>query len=157
MPPQPSRFHVVRFVQVTVDVKTDKSGTITSLFADIEDNVAVGSKLFDIELGNFVAAAEASAATADSSQSGELYLVKVPPMGDSISGMPSLAMFVATDSSCIFKHLDAEGSLIEWVRNVGDSVAVDDTVAILETDKVAKLFDAMSDKGNNVSCRSRLM
>ena len=39
----------------------------------------------------------------------------VPNMGDSIT----------------------EGSIVEWVKNEGDYVAVDDVIVVIETDKVA--------------------
>jgi len=42
-------------------------------------------------------------------------MIAVPNMGDSIK----------------------EGTVIEWVKNVGDSVYVDDVVVVLETDKVS--------------------
>ena len=51
-------------MQVTVDVKTDKSGKITRVFASIEDNVAVGSELFELQEGAYVASESAAAAPA---------------------------------------------------------------------------------------------
>merc|ERR1719229_1365141 len=41
--------------------------------------------------------------------------INVPNMGDSIS----------------------EGTLVEWTKNIGDLCAVDDVVAVIETDKVS--------------------
>jgi len=48
----------------------------------------------------------------------EKITVKVPTMGDAIT----------------------EGTVVEWVKSVGDPVAVDDVVALVETDKVREVL-----------------
>jgi len=51
----------------------------------------------------------------------------VPNMGDSIT----------------------EGSILEWLKNEGDYVAVDDIIAVIETDKVA--VDVRADTAGTVT------
>ena len=45
-------------------MRTDKSGKITRLFADVETNVAVGSELFEIQVGATVASMDTPKAQA---------------------------------------------------------------------------------------------
>src|SRR4051812_21917729 len=112
-----------------VDVSTDKvdaevpapaSGTLTAIHAQPDDTVAVGTVLGEIAADNGAPATsdEAVAAQAsmesDAKQEGELVDVVVPSMGESVS----------------------EGTLLEWLVKVGDTVKQEQGLAEISTDKI---------------------
>ncbi|EEY64480.1 dihydrolipoamide succinyltransferase, putative [Phytophthora infestans T30-4] len=109
--------------KVSVDVRAPFAGAMGQQLAAIDDNVTVGSPLFQIVKG--AAGAESAqetkpetkteAAPAAAAPSGEETTVPVPSMGDSIS----------------------EGTIVEWIKKSGDYVAEDEVVVVLETDKVS--------------------
>src|SRR5919109_2711213 len=102
-----------------VEVSTDKvdaeipapaAGTLVKITVEADETVEVGSVLGEIEPdgGNGGAPATPDEPT------GELTEVTFPEMGDSV----------------------AEGTILEWRVKVGDSVAVDDPLVEISTDKV---------------------
>src|SRR3954451_261226 len=113
-----------------VDVSTDKvdaevpapaSGTLTAINAEADETVAVGAVLGEISVDDGVPAAasdEAVAAQAsmesDAKEEGELVDVVVPSMGESVS----------------------EGTLLEWLGEVGDTVQKEQGLAEISTDKI---------------------
>ncbi|MFL5896580.1 MAG: multifunctional oxoglutarate decarboxylase/oxoglutarate dehydrogenase thiamine pyrophosphate-binding subunit/dihydrolipoyllysine-residue succinyltransferase subunit [Thermoleophilaceae bacterium] len=128
-----------------VDVSTDKvdaevpapaSGVLTAIHVQADETAAVGAVLGEIsvdgaepavsagnggappqpaasEPGDAAVAAQASAES-DAKQEGELVDVVFPQMGDSV----------------------AEGTLIEWHKQVGDTVQQEEALAEISTDKV---------------------
>src|SRR4051795_9470288 len=109
-----------------VDVSTDKvdaevpapvSGTLTAIHVQADETVAVGAVLGEIS-GDDGAPAEAVAAQAamesDAKEEGELVDVAIPSMGESVS----------------------EGTLLEWLVKVGDTVQEQQGLAEVSTDKV---------------------
>ncbi|TDH66454.1 hypothetical protein CCR75_007744 [Bremia lactucae] len=108
--------------KVSVDVRAPFAGAMGKHLAAIDDNVMVGSPLFQIIKGaagtesvQETTAPENTATAVGIEPTGEEVTVPVPTMGDSIS----------------------EGTVVEWVKKIGDSVAEDDVVVVLETDKVS--------------------
>src|SRR3954466_12886999 len=113
-----------------VDVSTDKvdaevpapaSGTLTAINAEADETVAVGAVLGEIAVDDGAPAAasdEAVAAQAsmesDAKEEGELVDVVVPSMGESVS----------------------EGTLLEWLVKVGDTVKQEQGLAEISTDKI---------------------
>src|SRR5690349_9404808 len=109
-----------------VDVSTDKvdaevpapvSGTLTAIHVQPDEVVQVGAVLGEISVddGAPAAAPEApDAPAAESNGSGELVDVAIPSMGESVS----------------------EGTLLEWLVAVGDSVQEQQGLAEVSTDKV---------------------
>ena len=93
-----------------------------SLQVDEGDTVNVGVPFCQIDTDGAAAAAPAAAAAAPeaaaapAAPAGELLTVSVPIMGESIT----------------------EGSIGEWLKNVGDGVQKDEVVVIIETDKVSQ-------------------
>src|SRR3954468_6043577 len=105
-----------------VEISTDKvdaevpapiSGTLAKILAEADETVQVGSVLGEIEPdeGN---GAPAAAQVASETPDAEPVEVTFPEMGDSV----------------------AEGTVLEWRVKVGDSVAVDDPLVEISTDKV---------------------
>lgn len=115
--------------KVSVDVRAPFAGTFAQQLAAIDANVLVGAPLFQIVKGEGSATAAAPAAPSPSTPAapvatpepvaaapaGEPEIVNVPSMGDSIS----------------------EGTIVHWSKSVGDYVAADDVVVVIETDKVS--------------------
>ncbi|KAG7385264.1 hypothetical protein PHYBOEH_009107 [Phytophthora boehmeriae] len=108
--------------KVSVDVRSPFAGAMGTQLAAIDDNVLVGAPLFQIVKGaEGAAASEAKETTEEplkpstSQPQGAEETVVVPSMGDSIS----------------------EGTVVEWIKKVGDFAAEDEVVVVLETDKVS--------------------
>ncbi|KAF4318879.1 hypothetical protein JM18_006430 [Phytophthora kernoviae] len=106
--------------KVSVDVRSPFAGAMGTHLAAIDDNVLVGAPLFQILKGAAGAeSTEVKETTEEANPStqvqGEEETVVVPSMGDSIS----------------------EGTVVEWIKKVGDFAAEDEVVVILETDKVS--------------------
>src|SRR5918997_1707860 len=102
--------------KVDAEVPAPLSGKLAKILAEADDTVEVGSVLGEIEPdegGNGAAAPEAPEAEAPSADA-EVVDVAFPEMGDSV----------------------AEGTVLEWRVKVGDSVAVDDPLVEISTDKV---------------------
>ncbi|HEY1597102.1 MAG TPA: multifunctional oxoglutarate decarboxylase/oxoglutarate dehydrogenase thiamine pyrophosphate-binding subunit/dihydrolipoyllysine-residue succinyltransferase subunit [Thermoleophilaceae bacterium] len=115
--------------EALVDVSTDKvdtevpapvAGTLTKILVQPDETVPVGTVLAEIET-NGDGAAGASAQSAEGSAqgdgpdgAGELVDVEFPQMGDSVT----------------------EGTVLDWLKQVGDSVAVEEELVEISTDKV---------------------
>src|SRR5215212_4475769 len=98
--------------KVDAEVPAPTAGTLVKILAEADETVQVGSVLGEIEPdgGNGAPAAAPEAPDAG----GEPVDVTFPEMGDSV----------------------AEGTVLEWRVKVGDSVAVDDPLVEISTDKV---------------------
>src|SRR3954454_6720161 len=101
--------------KVDAEVPAPTGGTLVRIMAEADETVQVGSVLGEIEPdeGNGAAPATPGAPEADAPE-GEPVDVAFPEMGDSV----------------------AEGTILEWRVKVGDSVAVDDPLVEISTDKV---------------------
>jgi multifunctional 2-oxoglutarate metabolism enzyme len=108
-----------------VEVSTDKvdaeipapaAGTLTKILAEPDSTVQVGAVLGEIETnGDGPAPAPAEVeAEAEAKEEAELVDVAIPEMGDSV----------------------AEGTVLEWLVKVGDTVSADDPLVEISTDKV---------------------
>ncbi len=113
--------------ETLLDVSTDKvdaevpspaAGTLSKILVQPDETVPVGTVLGEIDLGaNGAAPVEpAPAAEAPSEESAPAQLVDIafPQMGDSVT----------------------EGTVLEWLKQVGDHVAVDEDLVEISTDKV---------------------
>lgn len=109
--------------KVSVDVRSETDGVLSQQLVKVEDNVLVGSALATITPSS---EANDKAKNEDKSNTEkkvemkekvnmESMSVVVPGMGDSIS----------------------EGTVVEFMVNVGDAVQEDDILVVLETDKVS--------------------
>ncbi len=111
--------------EALVDVSTDKvdtevpspaAGTLTKILVQADETVPVGTVLAELEVGGN----GAGAAPVPSPQSpvpsaqDELVDVEFPQMGDSVT----------------------EGTVLEWLKQVGDPVAVEEGLVEISTDKV---------------------
>src|SRR5690242_4563431 len=114
--------------ETLVEISTDKvdaevpapvSGTVVKIHAAEGDTVGVGSVLAEIAPGGNGAgpALQADEPAADSGggeDTGTVIEIEMPAMGESVS----------------------EGTILEWAKSPGDSVAEDETIVEISTDKV---------------------
>ncbi|KCZ89997.1 2-oxoglutarate dehydrogenase complex dihydrolipoyllysine-residue succinyltransferase [Hyphomonas johnsonii] len=114
--------------KVSVEVSAPEDGVLSEIVANVGDTVEIGALLGRLNAGNGAAKAapakaaaepatqtKAAAAPAPAAKGGALTDVAVPTMGESV----------------------AEGTLSTFLKKVGDSVKKDETIAEIETDKVA--------------------
>jgi multifunctional 2-oxoglutarate metabolism enzyme len=109
--------------EALVDVSTDKvdtevpapvAGTLSKILVQPDETVPVGTVLAEIEVNGDGGAADGGLRTADPEPSGDLVDVEFPQMGDSVT----------------------EGTVLEWLKQPGDPVAVEEGLVEISTDKV---------------------
>ncbi len=117
--------------KVAVEVSAEEAGTLSEIVANEGDTVEIGALLGRLGGSNGAVAApaapaktEATPAPAPAASSGGASVdVTVPSMGESV----------------------AEGTIGSFLKQVGDSVSKDETIAEIETDKVALEVPATAD------------
>ena len=121
--------------KVAVEVSAEEAGTLSEIVANEGDTVEIGALLGRLGGANGAAASAPAASTpapapaaaapapAAASSGGASVDVTVPSMGESV----------------------AEGTIASFLKQVGDSVAKDETIAEIETDKVALEVPATAD------------
>ena len=103
--------------KVDAEVPAPAAGTLVKILAEPDSLVQVGAVLGEIETGDAPPAEEDESPPApdeDGAGTGELVDVAFPEMGDSV----------------------AEGTVLDWRVGPGDTVAVDDPLVEISTDKV---------------------
>lgn len=116
--------------KVAVEVSAEAAGTLSEIVAQEGDTVEIGALLGRLGGANGAAKAAPAAAAvpapqpaAASSSGGASVDVTVPSMGESV----------------------AEGTIASFTKQVGDAVSKDETIAEIETDKVALEVPASAD------------
>ncbi|MEM9225157.1 MAG: 2-oxoglutarate dehydrogenase complex dihydrolipoyllysine-residue succinyltransferase [Pseudomonadota bacterium] len=111
--------------KVAVEVSATEAGTLSAIVAQEGDTVEIGALLGQIgESANGAAVTTAPAAAAPAPASGGANAdVVVPSMGESV----------------------AEGTMGSFLKQVGETVSKDETIAEIETDKVALEVPASAD------------
>jgi 2-oxoglutarate dehydrogenase E2 component (dihydrolipoamide succinyltransferase) len=116
--------------KVDTEIPSPVAGTLSKILVPIDSTVAVGADLALIDDGAAPAAA-APAAAAPVVQTPVAPVVAAPvaqapaaPASGTIISMPALGESVT------------EGTVTRWLKNVGDSVAVDEALLEVSTDKV---------------------
>ena len=116
--------------KVAVEVSAEAAGTLSEIVASEGDTVEIGALLGRLGGANgtakpapAAAAPAPKAAAAAASAGGASVDVTVPSMGESV----------------------AEGTISSFLKQVGDAVAKDETIAEIETDKVALEVPATAD------------
>ncbi|MEO0550662.1 MAG: 2-oxoglutarate dehydrogenase complex dihydrolipoyllysine-residue succinyltransferase [Pseudomonadota bacterium] len=115
--------------KVAVEVSATEAGTLSEIVAAEGDTVEIGALLGKLGGANGASAAApapasaASPAAASASSGGAAVDVVVPSMGESV----------------------AEGTMGTFTKQVGDTVSKDETIAEIETDKVALEVPASAD------------
>jgi 2-oxoglutarate dehydrogenase E2 component (dihydrolipoamide succinyltransferase) len=110
--------------KVAVEVSATESGTLSEVVAEAGDTVEIGALLGRLGTGQATAAPARAASPKPKSQpAGGALDVSVPSMGESVS----------------------EGTVSSFLKKVGDPVKKDETIAEIETDKVALEVPATGD------------
>ncbi|MEC7289968.1 MAG: 2-oxoglutarate dehydrogenase complex dihydrolipoyllysine-residue succinyltransferase [Pseudomonadota bacterium] len=118
--------------KVAVEVSAEAAGTLSEIVANEGDTVEIGALLGRLGGANGAAKAApaaapapapAAAAPAPAASAGASVDVTVPSMGESV----------------------AEGTIASFLKQVGDAVSKDETIAEIETDKVALEVPATAD------------
>jgi len=112
--------------KVAVEVSAEAAGTLSEIVAAEGDTVEIGALLGRLGGANGAAKAAPAAAAASApapSGGGASVDVTVPSMGESV----------------------AEGTIASFTKQVGDAVSKDETIAEIETDKVALEVPASAD------------
>lgn len=118
--------------KVAVEVSAEAAGTLSEIVANEGDTVEIGALLGRLGGANGAAKAApaaapapapAAAAPAPAASGGPSVDVTVPSMGESV----------------------AEGTIASFLKQVGDAVSKDETIAEIETDKVALEVPATAD------------
>ena len=128
--------------EALVDVSTDKvdaevpspaAGTLTKFSSKPDETVPVGTVLGEIEVsGNGRRPCRSGGAVEAVRASGELVDVAFPQMGDSVT----------------------EGTVLEWLKQLGDPVAVEEELVEISTDKVdAQMPSPWPARSPRSSCR----
>ena len=111
--------------KVDTEIPSPVSGTLSKILVPIDSTVAVGADLALIEDGAApVAAAPVAQAPATPVVAAPVAQAPAAPANGTIISMPALGESVT------------EGTVTRWLKNVGDSVAVDEALLEVSTDKV---------------------
>ena len=115
--------------KVDTEIPSPVSGTLSKILVQVDATVAVGADLAIIEDGAApVAAAPVAAAPVAAAPVAAAPVAAAPvaaaPASGTIISMPALGESVT------------EGTVTRWLKNVGDSVAVDEALLEVSTDKV---------------------
>src|SRR3954454_20415219 len=109
--------------ETLVEISTDKvdaevpapvSGTVVKIHAAEGDTVGIGAVLAEIAPTNGAAPTEVDEDEPPAAAEGVTVEITMPAMGESVS----------------------EGTILEWAKQPGDSVAEDETIVEISTDKV---------------------
>ena len=128
--------------KVDAEVPSPVSGTVVKIHAAEGDTVAVGSVLVEIAPGENGSGpaleADEPEAEASNGATGTVIEIEMPAMGESVS----------------------EGTILEWAKQPGDSIAEDETIVEISTDKVdaevpapsaGTLTEILADAGDTVT------
>jgi pyruvate dehydrogenase E2 component (dihydrolipoamide acetyltransferase) len=110
--------------KVDTEIPSPVSGTLSKILVQIDATVAVGADLAIIEDGAAAPVAAAPVAAAPVAAAPVAAPVAAAPSSGTIISMPALGESVT------------EGTVTRWLKNVGDSVAVDEALLEVSTDKV---------------------
>jgi 2-oxoglutarate dehydrogenase E2 component (dihydrolipoamide succinyltransferase) len=116
--------------KVDTEIPSPVAGTLSKILVPIDSTVAVGADLALIEDGAApaaaapVAAAPVAAAPVVQTPAAPVAQAPAAPASGTIISMPALGESVT------------EGTVTRWLKNVGDSVAVDEALLEVSTDKV---------------------
>ncbi len=112
--------------KVTVEVNAPSAGTLTEILADVGADVEVGAVLGRIDGEGGTAAAPAETVPAAEAAPAETPAPSAPGGGDDVRiVVPALGESIA------------EATVGNWLKSVGDTVAADEPLVELETDKVS--------------------
>jgi 2-oxoglutarate dehydrogenase E2 component (dihydrolipoamide succinyltransferase) len=121
--------------KVDTEIPSPVAGTLSKILVPIDSTVAVGADLALIEDGAAPAAA-APAAAAPVVQTPVAPVVAAPVVAAPVAQAPAAPASGTIISMPALGESVTEGTVTRWLKNVGDSVAVDEALLEVSTDKV---------------------
>ena len=121
--------------KVDTEIPSPVAGTLSKILVPIDSTVAVGADLALIEDGAAPAAA-APAAAAPVVQTPVAPVVAAPVAAAPVAQAPAAPASGTIISMPALGESVTEGTVTRWLKNVGDSVAVDEALLEVSTDKV---------------------
>jgi 2-oxoglutarate dehydrogenase E2 component (dihydrolipoamide succinyltransferase) len=125
--------------KVDTEIPSPVAGTLQKIVVGIDQTVAVGAELAIIADGAFAAAPAAAAPVVETPAPVAAAPVAVtpPPAAAPVVATPPAANGAGTVISMpALGESVSEGTVTRWLKNVGDSVAVDEALLEVSTDKV---------------------
>ena len=125
--------------KVDTEIPSPVAGTLQKIVVGIDQTVAVGAELAIIADGGSVAAPVAAAPVVETPAPVAAAPVAVtpPPVAAPVVATPPAANGAGTVISMpALGESVSEGTVTRWLKNVGDSVAVDEALLEVSTDKV---------------------
>lgn len=129
---------IVETDKVTMDIRAKQPGVFLKGFVSEGAEIAVGAALYELDE---IATATASSSPVTTTASTPEATVAAPVQTESVSASPSSASASSASSPVsvavpIMGESITTGVLAAWLKAAGDTVAADDVVASIETDKV---------------------
>jgi 2-oxoglutarate dehydrogenase E2 component (dihydrolipoamide succinyltransferase) len=121
--------------KVDTEIPSPVSGTLSKILVPIDSTVAVGADLALIEDGAAPAAA-APVAAAPVAQGPVAPVVAAPVVAAPVAQAPAAPASGTIISMPALGESVTEGTVTRWLKSVGDSVAVDEALLEVSTDKV---------------------
>ena len=121
--------------KVDTEIPSPVAGTLSKILVPIDSTVAVGADLALIEDGAAPAAA-APVAAAPVVQTPAAPVVAAPVVAAPVAQAPAAPASGTIISMPALGESVTEGTVTRWLKNVGDSVAVDEALLEVSTDKV---------------------
>ena len=120
--------------KVDTEIPSPVSGTLSKILVPIDSTVAVGADLALIEDGS--APAAAPVAVAPVAQAPAAPVVAAPVAAAPVAQAPAAPASGTIISMPALGESVTEGTVTRWLKSVGDSVAVDEALLEVSTDKV---------------------
>ena len=120
--------------KVDTEIPSPVSGTLSKILVPIDSTVAVGADLALIEDGS--APAAAPVAVAPVAQAPAAPVVAAPVSAAPVAQAPAAPASGTIISMPALGESVTEGTVTRWLKSVGDSVAVDEALLEVSTDKV---------------------
>jgi 2-oxoglutarate dehydrogenase E2 component (dihydrolipoamide succinyltransferase) len=120
--------------KVDTEIPSPVSGTLSKILVQVDATVAVGADLAIIENGAApVAAAPVAAAPVAAAPVAAAPVAAAPVAAAPVAAAPASGTIISMPA---LGESVTEGTVTRWLKNVGDSVAVDEALLEVSTDKV---------------------
>lgn len=138
---------VVESDKATVEIPAPRGGTITAINVALGDSITTGDPL--VEMATEAQEEEAESASPEDDQA-SIESAEAEPAASETASTSDVPATDGEEVPLLTPELgDIDGAeLIEWLVQVGDTIAVDDLVAVLESDKAS--FEVPAEQAGEV-------
>ncbi len=120
--------------KVDTEIPSPVAGTLTKIVVQIDQTVPVGAELAVIDNGSSQAPAQPVAAPVAAPVTPPVAVAVPEPVAPPVAVAPTTSGTVITMPA--LGESVSEGTVTRWLKNIGDSVAVDEALLEVSTDKV---------------------